>query len=84
VVCIQDKELWVINRFVNSQWFCGKFQLKVCWEDQPEEQDNWRDYFTVLAEASQWGDQLCVQGQEDDDSLGRLVEEYYARHPRAP
>jgi hypothetical protein len=84
VVRIQDKELWVIDRFVNSCWFRGKFQLKVRWEDQPEEQDDWRDYHVILAEASQWRDELRVQGQEDDDSLGPLVEEYYARHPGAP
>jgi hypothetical protein len=29
VVRIQDQELWVIDRFVNSCWFRGKFQLKV-------------------------------------------------------
>jgi hypothetical protein len=84
VVRIQDKELWVIDRFVNSRWFRGKFQLKVCWEDQSEEQDDWRDYHAILAEASQWQDELRVQGQEDDDSLGLLVEEYYTRHPGAP
>jgi hypothetical protein len=77
VVRMQDKELWVIDQFINLRWFHGKFQLKVHWEDQPEEQDDWRDYFTVLAEASQWRDQLRVQGQEDDDSLGLLIEEYY-------
>jgi hypothetical protein len=77
VVKIQDKELWVIDQFVNSQWFRGKFQLKICWEDQMEEQDDWRDYFVILVEASQWRDKLRVQGQEDNDSIGPLVEEYY-------
>jgi hypothetical protein len=84
VVRIQDKELWVIDQFVNSCWFRGKFQLKIWWEDQTEEQDDWQDYFTILEEASQWRDELCIQGQEDDDSIGPLVEEYYIRHPGAP
>jgi hypothetical protein len=77
VVRLQDKELWVIDWFVNSHWFCGKFQLKVRWEDQTEEQDDWRDYFTILVEATQWRDKLRIQGQDDDDSIGPLVEEYY-------
>ena len=47
-VTIQDKELWVIDRFVNSRWFRGKFQLKICWEDQSEEQDDWRAYEDIL------------------------------------
>jgi hypothetical protein len=29
IVRLQEKELWVIDRFVNSRWFRGKFQLKV-------------------------------------------------------
>jgi hypothetical protein len=29
IVQMQDMELWVINHFVNSQWFCGKFQLQL-------------------------------------------------------
>jgi hypothetical protein len=52
VVRIQDKELWVINWFVNSWWFRGKFQLKIRWEDQTEEQDDWRDHLAILAEAT--------------------------------
>jgi hypothetical protein len=84
IVCLQDKELWVIDQFINSRWFHGKFQLKVRWEDQAEEQDDWQDYFAILAEAAQWRDELQLQGQEDDDSVGPLVEEYYLRHPGAP
>jgi hypothetical protein len=84
VVCMQDKELWVIDQFVNSCWFQGKFQLKVQWEDQMEEQDDWWDYFALLAKAAQWRDELQVQGQEGDDSVGPLVEEYYIHHPGAP
>jgi hypothetical protein len=83
IVWIQDRELWVIDWFVNSWWFRGKFQLKIQWEDQTEEQDNWRNYFAVLAEATQWRDKLCIQGQEEDNLISLLVEEYYTQHPGA-
>jgi hypothetical protein len=44
----EGEELWVIDQFVNPRWFRGKFQLEVRWKDQTEEQDDWRDYFTIL------------------------------------
>ncbi len=54
VVKILERELWVIDQFVNSRWFRGKFQLKIRWEDQAEEQDDWRDYSEVLRESTAW------------------------------
>jgi hypothetical protein len=49
-----------------------------------KEQDDWRDFFSILSEAAQWRDKLQVQGQEDNNSIGPLVEEYYTQHPGAP
>jgi len=48
IVKLAQQELWVIGRFVNSRWFRGKFQLKLCWEDQEEDQDDWQAYQTIL------------------------------------
>ena len=39
---MKEQELWVIDRFINSRWFRGEFQLKIRWEDQIQEQDDWR------------------------------------------
>ena len=83
-VQIRQQELWVIEKFVNSRWFRGKFQLKIRWEDQTEEQDDWRDYFTILEEAAGWQQELVIGDESVDDPIRPLIEEYYARHPGAP
>jgi len=81
---IQEQELWVIDKFVNSRWFRGKFQLKVRWEDQLEEQDNWQDYFKILEELIAWQEELRVGEEAPEDQVCPMIEEYYARHPGAP
>ena len=67
MVKILERELWVIDQFVNSRWFRGKFQLKIHWEDQAEEQDDWRDYSEILRESAAWRQELILEdGQEED------------------
>ena len=83
-VTMREQELWVIDRFVNSRWFRGKFQLKIRWEDQTEEQDDWRDYSTILRESTSWREQLEVADNEAEDPIGPMLLEYYTRHPGAP
>jgi len=84
VVRIQDRELWVIDRFVNSRWFRGKFQLKVRWEDQQEEQDDWRDYHEILAESGAWRQELAGGQEMEEDPIPGMIQEYYQRHVGAP
>ena len=84
VVQIQDQELWVINSFINSRWFRGKFQLKVRWEDQVEEQDDWRDYQEILRESAAWRQELAIDDVQEEDPIHPMIEEYYQRHPDAP
>ena len=84
VIQMQGQELWVIDRFVNSRWFRKRFQLKVRWEDRDEEQDDWRDYARILSESAAWRDELVLSGQEQEDPIPAMVEDYYARHPGAP
>ena len=84
VIKIQEKELWVIDRFVNSRWFRGKFQLKVRWEDQEEEQDDWRDYHSILAESEDWRRELNPGQEMQEDPVPAMIEEYYQRQPNAP
>ena len=81
---IQDQELWVIDQFVNSCWFRGKFQLKIQWEDQGEEQDDWRDYDTLRAEAQAWREELQAGEEIGEDPILGLIKEYYQRHISAP
>jgi hypothetical protein len=80
VVNITDQELWVIDKFINSRWFRGKFQLKVYWEDQEEEQDNWRDHTVILRETAEWREHLVVGDIPDIKPIIQLCKEYYARH----
>ena len=84
VVQIQDQELWVIDSFINSRWFQGKFQLKVRWEDQAEEQDDWRDYQEILWESAAWRQELAIDDVQGEDPIRPMIEEYYQRHPDAP
>ena len=84
MVKIQDQELWVIEKFVNSWWFRGRFQLKIRWEDQGEEQDDWQDYETLRAETQAWREELQVEGEIREDPIPGLIEEYYQRHVGAP
>ena len=83
-VTMREQELWVIDRFVNSRWFRGKFQLKIRWEDQTEEQDDWRDYSAILKESGGWREELQVAEDETEDPIGPMLFDYYARHPGAP
>ena len=84
VVQIQDQELWVINSFINSQWFRGKFQLKVCWEDQAEEQDDWQDYHEILQESAAWRQELAIDDVQGENPIRPMIEEYHQQHPDAP
>ena len=50
-VRVQDQELWVIEKFVNSR---DQFQLKIRWEDHEEGQDEGNNYDSVMAESAEW------------------------------
>ena len=84
IVKLAQQELWVIDQFVNSRWFRGKFQLKVRWEDQEEDQDDWRAYDTILEEAAAWRQELAIEDLPDIDPTQAMVNDYYTHHPGAP
>ena len=71
IIKLAQQELWVIDQFVNSRWFRGKFQLKVCWEDQEEDQDDWRAYDTILEEAVAWHQELAIEDLPDVGPMTR-------------
>jgi hypothetical protein len=58
--------------------------LKVHWEDQEEEQDDWCDHDIILRESAAWREQLVVEDLPEVDPVIQLQEEYYARHLGAP
>ncbi len=70
----------MIDQFVNSRWFRGKFQLKIRWEDQAEEQDDWRDYSEILWESAAWRQELVLGDEHEEDPIRPMIEEYYRRH----
>src|SRR5258706_13273924 len=84
VVKILERELWVIDQFMNSRWFRGKFQLKIHWEDQAEEQDDWQDYSEILWESAAWQQELELEDEHGEDPIRPMIEEYYRRHSDAP
>ena len=83
-ITMREQELWVIDRFVNSRWFRGKFQLKIRWEDQMEEQDDWRNYSTILKESAVWRGKLEIAGDKTEDPIGPMLLDYYTQHLGAP
>jgi len=83
-ITMREQELWVIDQFVNSRWFRGKFQLKIRWEDQTEEHDDWRDYATILRESAGWREELEVGEDAREDPIEPMLQDYYTRHPGAP
>jgi len=84
IVRLAQQELWVIDQFVNSRWFRGKFQLKVRWEDQEEDQDDWRAYQTILDEAATWHQELAVEDLPEVNPTLTMINEYYDHHLGAP
>jgi hypothetical protein len=58
--------------------------LKICWEDQGEEQDDWRDYHNILVESNTWRQELTADKEIGEDPIPGMIEEYYNRHPGAP
>ena len=57
--------------------------MKIQWEDQEEEQDEWRDYTMIMREALAWKEELAIE-EVEGDPITPLVEEYYNWHIRAP
>jgi len=84
MVCIREQELWVIDCFVNLRWFRGKFQLKIRWEDQAEEQDDWWDFKEILAESARWREELNIDQPLVKEPTQAMIEDYYNWHPNAP
>ena len=76
-VKINNEEYWVIEKYMDAQWFWNQFQFKIRWEGFSEEHDTWEN--TDDIDLSK-GPRLLEEGDEDFD----LEEDFYHKHPDAP
>ena len=58
--------------------------MKIQWEDQAEEQDDWRDFKEILVESARWREELNIDEPLVEDPTQAMIEDYYNRHPNAP
>src|SRR5258707_11459612 len=63
-VQVNDKDEFVIEKFVNSWWFRGHFQFKVRWQGYEEEHDEW-SYLEDMHEGQDAGLEQLVQDYQD-------------------
>jgi len=74
---INGEEYWVIDKYINAQWFCNWFQFKIWWEGFLKEHDTWENADDINSDE---GPHLL---QEDNDDFD-LEEDFYKRHPDVP
>ena len=74
---VNDEDFWVMEKYVNAQWFCNCFQFKIRWDGFSEEHDTWED-----ADGIDSDDGPQVLGEDNNDF--DLEEDFYCRHPDAP
>ena len=76
-VKINDKDYYVIEKYIDMQWFQNRFQFKISWEGFGEEHDTWETADDI---DSSEGPQLLQEGDEDFN----LEEDFYQRHSNTP
>ena len=76
-VKVNDEDFWVMEKYVNTQWFQNCFQFKIQWDGFSVEHDTWED-----ADDIDSNDGPRVLG-EDNDNFD-LEEDFYHRHPDTP
>ena len=76
-VKVNDEDFWVMEKYVDAQWFRNCFQFKIRWDGFSEEHDTWEDADDIDSD-----DRPRVLG-EDNDNFD-LEEDFYRRHPDAP
>ena len=73
-VKVNDKDFWVMEKYVDAQWFQNWFQFKIQWDGFSEEHNTWEDTDGIDSD-----DGPQVLGEDDDDF--NLEEDFYHRHP---
>ena len=76
-VKVNDEEFWVMEKYVDTQWFHNRFQFKIWWEGFEEDDDTWEDADDI---DSGDGPRVLEEGDDDFD----MEEDFYGRHPDAP
>ena len=76
-VKVNDKDFWVMEKYVDAQWFRNHFQFKIRWDGFSEEHDTWEDTDGIDSD-----DGPQVLGEDNDDF--DLEEDFYRRHPDTP
>ena len=74
---VNDEDFWVMEKYVDAQWFRNRFQFKIRWDGFSEEHDTWEDTDGIDS-----NDSPQVLG-EDNDNFD-LEEDFYRRHPDTP
>ena len=70
-VKVNDEDFWVMEKYVNTQWFRNRFQFKIRWDGFSEEHDTWEDADSINSD-----DSPQVLG-EDNDNFD-LEEDFYS------
>ena len=76
-VKVNNEDFWVMEKYVNAQWFRNCFQFKIWWDGFTEEHNTWEDTDGIDSD-----DGPHILGEDDNDF--DLEEDFYHRHPDAP
>ena len=76
-VKVNNKDYWVMEKYVDARWFQNRFQFKIHWANFLEEHDTWENADDINSDN---GLQMLEEGDEDLD----LKEDFYQQHPEAP
>jgi hypothetical protein len=63
-VKVNNEDFWVMEKYINTHWFCNRFQFKICWDRFSEEHNTWEN---ADDNNSDDGPQVLEEGNEDLD-----------------
>jgi hypothetical protein len=73
---VNNEDFWVMEKYIDTRWFCNQFQFKIQWDRFSEEHDTWENADNIDSDE---GPQILDEGDEDLD----LEVDFYRRHPDA-
>jgi hypothetical protein len=75
-VKVNDKDFWVMEKYIDARWFRNWFQFKIRWDGFSEEHDTWENTDDIDSDD---GPQVLEDGDKDLD----LEIDFYRWHPDA-
>jgi hypothetical protein len=63
-VKVNDEDFWVMEKYIDTQWFRNQFQFKIRWDGFSEEHDTWENADDINSDE---GPQILDEGDEDLD-----------------